>query len=355
MSKAGAAFSVRFLRNGDQIVVTRDILHADGSGAALFQIVDTVTGSVAPKWTVEANQPIIQLGVRSSAGFTATIQEVRWAFDGTDLIFPTISADSWTAATNDSRFQAKIAGNYWCLKIVGNIAGVSQVANKQINYSVDYLSNAMADTVTGGVDVLIQAAGSNSHTLQITTNRVELQVDDPDTTSVNESQATLTAVSYYGTSPVTIGQSGYTLQWYQDGVAISGATSSTLLVTRDMVEGGSLFVCKLSKDGTVVAQDSQRIADIADEYQITFTPTNAGANWVGIGHNATYNLGLTKNGSAYAGTVTYNWQVYNALGEAKGSGGSGSTVTVTADECICGSGDNAYYSDADVLVTADIQ
>ena len=37
MTKIGAAFSVRFLRNGDQISITRDILNQSGGGAGLFQ------------------------------------------------------------------------------------------------------------------------------------------------------------------------------------------------------------------------------------------------------------------------------------------------------------------------------
>ena len=36
MTNIGAAFTVRFLRNGDTITVKRDIVKTDGSGAALF-------------------------------------------------------------------------------------------------------------------------------------------------------------------------------------------------------------------------------------------------------------------------------------------------------------------------------
>ena len=68
MSKTGAAFSVRFLRNGDQITVVRNVVDKDGNGAALFQVVDTTTGTPTPDWTQTENQPVIQLGVRSAAG-----------------------------------------------------------------------------------------------------------------------------------------------------------------------------------------------------------------------------------------------------------------------------------------------
>lgn len=354
MSRTGAAFSVRFLRNGDQVVVVRNIINRNGDGRALFQVVDPNSGVVAPDWDATGKtgdaqtavlnaQPIIQLGVRSSAGFPAEITGVTWAYNGTTLIF-TLNGSNWVTATNNSKFQARINGAYYELKVVGNLASASEVANKQITYQVNYVCNAMTDSVRGSVDVLVQTAGSDSHIMQITANRVEL--DETNTT------ATLTAVGMYGTEPVTIGSNGYTIKWYQDGVEIVGQTASTLTVTRAMVEGGSIFIAKLFLNGNAVAQDSQRINDIADEYQVLHTPTDAGSNYLGPNHNATYNLSVTRNGSAYAGAVSYTWQVFNAIGELKYTG-SGSTVTLTPQYALVGSGEGAYYSDCDVQVTAN--
>lgn len=343
MSKTGAAFSVRFLRNGDQITVVRNVIDSAGNGAALFQVVNTTTGTPTPDWTQTENQPIIQLGVRSAAGYPTEITNVAWAYDGVTLNF-TYNGSNWVTANNDIRFQARINGNYYELKIVANIASKTVVSNKQISYEVSYSSNAHSDTLQGSIDVLIQQAGSDSHILQITTNRVEL--DASNTT------ATLTAVAAFGSTPVSIGTNGYAIEWYQDNVKLSGQTGATLTVNRDMVSGGSIFVAKLLKDGNVVAQDGQRINDIADEYQITYTPTNAGSNYIGPNHNATYILSVTRNGSTYSGSVSYEWQVFNAIGELKYTG-SGATVTVTPQHALVGSGEGAYYSDCDVQVTAN--
>lgn len=334
---------MRFLRNGDQITVVRNVIDSAGNGASLFQVVDTSTGTPTPDWTQTENQPIIQLGVRSAAGYPTEITNVAWAYDGVTLNF-TYNGSNWVTANNDSRFQARINGNYYELKIVANIASKTVVSNKQISYEVSYSSNAHIDTLQGSIDVLIQQAGSNSHILQITTNRVEL--DASNTT------ATLTAVAAFGSTPVSIGTNGYSIEWYQDNVKISGQTGATLTVTRDMVSGGSIFVAKLLKDGDVVAQDGQRINDIADEYQITYTPTNAGSNYVAPSHNAVYNLSMTKNGNHYTGDVSFTWQIYNALGEPRTSDTS-STVTVKPSDCLVGTGENAYYSDCDVQVTAE--
>lgn len=343
MSKTGAAFSVRFLRNGDQITVVRNVIDSAGNGAALFQVVDTTTGIPTPDWTQTENQPIIQIGIRSAAGYPTEITNVAWAYDGKTLNF-TYNGSTWVTANNDSSFQARINGNYYELKIVNNLASKDVVSNKQISYEISYVSNAHRDSLQGSIDVLIQQAGSDSHNLQITTNLVELDASN--------TEATLTAVAYYGATPVIIGKNGYAIEWYQDNVKLSGQTGTKLTVNRDMVSGGSIFVAKLLKDGNVVAQDGQRINDIADEYQITYTPTNAGSNYVAPGHSATFNLAVTKNGKHYDGEVTFAWQIYNALGKPKTSGTS-STVTVTPDDCKVVTGDNAYYSDCDVQVTAD--
>ena len=343
MSKTGAAFSVRFLRNGDQITVVRNVIDSAGNGAALFQVVDTTTGTPTPDWTQTANQPIIQIGIRSAAGYPTEITNVAWAYDGVTLNF-TYNGSAWVTANNNSSFQARINGNYYELKIVNNIASKDVVSNKQISYEISYVSNAHSDSLQGSIDVLIQQAGSDSHNLQITTNLVELDASN--------TEATLTAVAYYGKTPVSIGSNEYTIKWYQDNVELSGQTGATLTVNRDMVSGGSIFVAKLLKDGSVVAQDGQRINDIADEYQITYTPTNAGSNYVAPNHNAVYTLAITKNGNPYTGSVSYLWQIYNALGEPRTSGTS-STVTVNPSDCLVGTGDNAYYSDCDVQVTAE--
>ena len=358
MSKTGAAFSVRFLRNGDQVITTRNIINRKGVGLALFQVVETTSGTIAPNWdatglpegaekeAVLDAQPIIQVGVRSSYGYLTQIKSVKWSYDNTELKF-TLNGETWVTASNNAKFQARIYGAFYQLQIIGNLADANEVANKQITYDVAYVSNGMEDTVQGSVDVLIQAAGSNSHLLQITADRVELDAE--------HTTANLTAVGMYGTQPVVIGNTGpYTIQWYQDGEELAGQTYHTLHVTRDMVEGGSIFIAKLFLDSTPVAQDSQRINDIADEYQIMATPTAAGANWVGVGHNATYNLSLLRNGKTYAGEVTYAWTVYNAEGKTRPDGkGEGPTVTVTSADAVVGTGESAYYADCDVQVTAE--
>lgn len=364
MSTTGAAFSVRFLRNGDQVVIVRNIVNRKNSGLVLFQVVEQKTGVVTPNWDATGKegaeltavldaQPIIRLGVRSAYKYPAEIKSVKWAYNGTDLNF-TLNGEVWADEANNKPFQARIKDKNYELKIVGNLASQENVANRQISYDVKYACNGMTDTVKGSVDVLIQAAGSDSHMLQISATSVELDDKTPSTT--------LTAVGMYGTEYVKIGQdSGYSIKWYQDGDEMKEQPGAKLTVTRKDVTGGSLFIAKLFLKDSAVAQDSQRINDIADEYQIMAVPTGPGANWLGVNHNATYNLSILKNGKDYAGgSVTYKWDVYDAMGNKKPLNqqeptGTGSLVTVLYDYAKVGTGADAYFADCDVQVTAEIQ
>lgn len=347
MSIAGAAFTVRFLRNGDQVRVERRILNENGEGMALFQVVNTSTGTVAPDWEKDASkQPIIRLEAKSSAGYPVKLTGIQWAYDGATLTFPELTA-TFQQATGDERFMARIFEDGYELRIVKNLAGKDVVSNKQISYGLSYVSNALSDSIQGSVDVMIQQAGDSSHILQIATDRVELD-------AVNTS-AKLTATAQHGTSSITIGEGGYTLEWWQDGVKIEGQTAATLTVTRNMVNGGSVFSAKLYKDGQLVAQDGQRINDIADEYQIQYVSTGA-RNVVSLSQDATYKLTVTKNGTEMSvAEDAISWQVFNALGVATKTDGKGSVVTVKAGYCMCNVSEGvSYYADVDVQVSVTL-
>ena len=359
MTNIGAAFTVRFLRNGDSITITRLVVKSSGAGASLFQAVDTTSGAVAPDWTVAANQPIIRLTIRSAAGYPVRISAVRWAYDGQALSF-TFNGTHWVGENTEAYknlFQARFNedGNPE-LKIIGNIASKTAVSNKQIDYAIDYVTAAHHETYEGSCDVLIQQAGASSHMLQITTDRIELSGESKDSTY----KATLGIEAYYGINPVTIGTAGYTTKWYKDGTDdahyISGSEGLTsLTVSRDNIDGGSIFVCKLLLNGNPVAQDQQRINDISDEYQIETQVADGSSNYVDRSNDAIYNLKVKRNGKYLSNEeendVDYTWQVFNAWGEVTKSD-SGRVVTITANDCK--KLDGSDYSDVDIAVQATL-
>lgn len=342
---AGTTFSVRFVQNGDNYTLIRSVFTENGKGAGLFQVIDPEQGTVSPKWTDNPSaQPIIQLSVRSSSSYPVDITGVVFAYDGKTMHF-TYNGDTWVTG-DDDRFKSRINGGKYELRIVKDLASKEAVSNKQITYAVTFVCNAMTDTITGSSDVLIQQSGASSHLLQIL-------VDGPVELSEEEDSTTLRAVAQYGTKTVTIGSDGYTIEWYQDDVLISGQTKAELAVNRSMVEGGSFFIAKLKKDGKLVAQDGQRVNDVADEYQIAYQPIS-GNGMVTMKQNASFKLSVTRNGKPMAGNIAYAWQIYNQLGIAKGSGQT-DTVVVTSDDCLNEpENGKAYYSDADVRTTAEM-
>ena len=353
MTNIGAAFTVRFLRNGDTITVKRDIVKIDGSGAALFQMVDTTSGTVAPNWGVEANQPIIRLTLKSAAGYPVALSSVLWAYNGVNLSF-TLNGESWVkenTATYKNIFQARINAD-GCpeLKITGNLASKEAVSNRQISYALTYVTAAHTETIEGSVDVLIQQSGANSHMIQIVTPNIELSGESTDSTY----STTLSVEAYYGINQVTIGSAGYTTKWYKDGTEekdyINGSEGkSSITVTRADIDGGSIYVCKLLLNGSAVAQDQQRINDISDEYQIEATPSDNSANFASLTNSAIYKLTLKKNGVPQTSGWSFSWRIFNTWGEETNTG-SGATVTINPSDCLKKGGTD--YADVDVLVTA---
>ncbi len=357
-NKVKGAFTVRFIRNGDQVYITRNIVRIENNvevGAALFQAVDPNSGTLSVDWTMAKNQPIIKVKAASARGYIVTINSVAWAYDGNNLSFGTAADASGWYTSICGRFQRKASGGYEMLKIIKNLASASDdvVSNRQITYTVTYTSNAVVDSITQSVDVQIQQAGTDSHSVYITTSKVELDKDNASTV--------LTAECVYGISAVIVGSNGYTMKWFKDGVEISGKTGQSLTVYRNSsdgspyVDGGSIFVAKLYKDGSLVAQDGQRINDISDEWQIQHTVAAGGNDFIDENHNGTFMLTLLRNGVAQSvdGSV-FKWQLYNALGVQTGSG-SGVTVTVTANHAKCtNTNGSIYYSDVDVTASAEI-
>lgn len=381
MSRSSTAFSCRFNKQGDKIEYSQEVFLQSGAGTSLFQIVDATSGVAVPDWSVAANQPILQIVPHSANGFAVQTTNVVWSYNGTDLQFGTIG-DSWTAETTGKPFSARISNGLFQLRVTNNLASASVVGNKQIGYEVTYRSNGRTGTFNGFATVELQQGGNDSHFTRISVEPINaatghggltLGVIQHNGVDLNITQTTLTATSFYGASPVTVGQGNYTMQWYKGSIdnanAISGATAAALTVTRDMIDGAAIFIAVLKHNGNVVAQDSQRINDNKDEYLPVATPVVEGdrvCNYVEY-EQATqtakygkYNLSLQKNGNPIDDTgVEYSFEIYNAMKVLKESGiAVNKRVIVGPEHClVAGSSINsadAVFDDADIQVTATI-
>ena len=167
--RTGAAFSVRFLRNGDKIEFDRIIKKENGQGTSLFQIIDTTSGDVSPNWDTNASErPIISLSPRTAAGFGVAVNSVTWKINGQALAF-TYEGDTWVWASGSSSsgYMARIHEGSYELKICKNLATTTDLTAKTIEYEVNYTSGNITETFRDSVECPVYIAGSNSHIVQM--------------------------------------------------------------------------------------------------------------------------------------------------------------------------------------------
>jgi hypothetical protein len=342
------AFTVRYLKIGDDVYIIREIYRMDNGerkGASLFQAVDTLTGALSVDWTIPGNQPVVEFRAVSSVGYPANILESFWIYDGGQIVWSTTDpATGWKTST-DGKFQLKHENGRVFFKIIQNIATPTQVANKQIGYNLSYISNGMINGYAGSMDIVIQQAGNDSHRAVIITPRIVLDFENPSTV--------LTLQATYGVENIVIGQNGYTAEWYQDNTLLEGETGGDLEVTRDMISGAGMFTAKLLHNDVPVAMDGQHISDVADEYQVR---TRKIVDFVNKTTNAQFDLYLMKN-SVEMTTQDSQWtyEIYNALGVLTKSG-QGKSVVINSEDCknTPPNGGAEYYSDADWTGTVTI-
>jgi len=346
MEQVKGAFTVRFLRIGDDVYITRDIYRMDNGvrkGAALFQAVDATSGALSVDWTDENQQPICEFKAVSAKGYPVTISEATFSYDGSLLVFATTGEDGWREASN-GKFKMKQEYGHIFFKIIANIASKTQVSNKQISYSLTYISNGMINSYVGSMDIVIQQAGSDSHFAVITTPRIVLDEANPTTN--------LSLQAAYGVKNITIGQDGYTAQWIKDKVVMDGEVGASIDVHRDDVHGASMYVAKLLLNGEPVAQDGQHISDVADEYQVRVNRFN---DFVNEKTNGQFEFFLMKNNvTLTTENDRWIWNIYNGLGVVTKSG-TGKDVTITAEDCKNSPiGGSSYYADANYVGTVTI-
>lgn len=363
-NKIKGAFTVRFIRTGDQIYVTKNIVKFDKNGAesggSLFQAIDPTSGTLSVDWKTDIyNQPALKIGIKSAIGNPVTITSIKWTYRGTELTFNTSAATTgnytgWQLST-DGKFAKKEVDGFCYLRLIDNAASTTVISNQIIGYEISYISNNVRDSIGGTEDVLIQQAGADSYSINITTSCSTL--------NATQTSTTLTATYLYGVKPISDTEftASWKIEWYKDFTIIEGQSGKTLNVTRDDVDGSSVFSVKLlhkEDDNWVVkAVDAQRVTDDADEWTIDAEPDGTNPDAISKTSNAKFVLKLKQNGTDYTGSVTWGWEVYNAL-NAKTATSKGASVTLTAEMAKCvpdaSNPDKNYYSDVAVEVSAEI-
>lgn len=353
MGNLKSSFTIAFLSGTDSLYIEESVVKFEDdsssaeSAGSLLQVYNADTEKVTPDWTVTTNQPCLKLGLsQASSGDNIELTGATFQYQGNDVTFGTSAASlngmNWNTST-DGHFMLAFSedGLYAYFRVCANIASSEITTNQQITYTLSYSNSTFGSgEMTSTTDILIREGSSSSIYCNILTDNTELS------TSVTE---TVLSVQYiYGDteyddleSLAAMVDNVASIAWYKDGVAL-GITDETLTVYRDQtgtynnyVDGCNVFsVMVLDASGGVLASDSQRITDVADQYQVKLTTTGT----VRSNKDATVKGILYDGDDPYSGSVTYTTSVYNANNEQTGTAESttsteGFSRTITADEC----------------------
>lgn len=317
MSKysAQAGITIRRLRNGDTLYLTLEI-----GDKPLFQAVDPQTGDVRPDWTVAANQPVITPNVSSTRGATVNLANHSWTHNGSVLNFNGATTAGYTADST-GKFACNLTTG--ALKIIGNLASSSQMANDTLQYSVDATVAGVLYHLSKSVDVQIQAAGASSYYGFI--NASTTQLDSA------HAAAVLTANLWLSTSPVN----SFYVKWYKGSTpwtAMNGQQSVT--VNRSDIDATQLIIAEFYENSSAaayVAKAAITVIDTLDEILIVPYISSAQKE-VDTNKPVTVAARLVKasDGSTLTpSSPTYLFEKYDGTTWAKLGESSSSSINVT--------------------------
>ena len=259
---AQGSITIKRLRNGDSLFLT-----LQNNGKPLYQGVDPLSGAVHPDWSQAANQPVITPVANSVRGNLVTLSNHLWYDNNSTvpLAFTGATSGDWTT---DSTGKFQLNNTTGALKIIDNLASLTNIANDSLTYKAIATVAGVEYNVEKSVDILIQNVGASSYVGFIIASTEQL------TSSVLT--ATLTTQLQLAAEDI----SNYHVRWYKDDTEWQDkAGMKVVTVTRDDVAGTQLFIAefyKSSSDTDPVYRAGVRIIDTLDDFQIIcyITSTN---------------------------------------------------------------------------------
>lgn len=243
------SISIKRLRNGDTIFLTLEM-----NGKPLFQTIDKQTGAVAPDWSVTANQPIITPNVGTTRNNSVLLSGHSWQYNSQLLAF---NGESVGGFTPDSTGKFAMDPNTGALKIIGNLASPSNMANDTLTYSVVASVGGINYSLNKSVDIQIQLSGASSYFGFINLSTTQLDSDHP--------SAMLKAELWLAASAL----SSFHVKWYKGEDEWSEAAGmKEVTLSRDQINGTQLVIAEfyLSASGTsYVYKTAVSIIDTLDE------------------------------------------------------------------------------------------
>lgn len=272
-NSAQGSITIKRLRNGDSLFIA-----FENNGIALYQGVNPTAGTVAPDWTVAANQPIITPKVTSVRGNTVVRSQHQWSYNNQALDFTDSANDTngWRTDGTVGKFQMNLSTG--ALKIIDNLANVNAVANAQLTYTCVATVSGTNYNLSKSIDVVIQNIGSSAYygTVLATSGII----------TSTDSSTTLNTALYAGGQAVD----SYYVKWYKDNELWADKNGQkSIEVTRDDVDGTQLFIAEFYQkegDTTHVARAGVYIIDADDEFAINFSYADSNRE-VAIGQSVT--------------------------------------------------------------------
>jgi len=257
---AQASFTVRRIRHNDSLFLT-----LEGNGKPLFQSFDKQTGVPSPDWTQAANQPVLTPHASSLKEATVSLSHHSWTYNGTLLVFNGATSGGFTA---DSTGKFALNPETGALKIIGNLASATNVANDTLGYSCVATVAGYEYNLSKSQDIVIQEGGASSYYGFINSNSLQL---DSDVSTVN-----LVPNLWLAGTPV---QSFY-VKWYKgNAVFREKSAAATINVGRSDVDGSATFIAEFylnQADANYVFRAGISILDILDA--IIIVPYADGVN-----------------------------------------------------------------------------
>lgn len=253
---AQGSIIIKRLRTGDSIFISLT------SDKALYQGIDTTTGTVSPDWSVAANQPTITPNITTARNATVNIVAgtIVWKYIGTALSFD--ASGNCTTTGYESKFQLNTSTG--ALKIIGNLASLTNDGDDSLEFNCTVRVNGVEYNVTRDINVRIQKISASSYVGLINTTAGTIL-------NSTLTQTKLQMQLQYGTTFV---QTFY-VKIYKDSEYLTTVTASNgvaeYTVNSSIVDGSQLFIAEFlinSTDTNAAARSGITIMDNADDYTI---------------------------------------------------------------------------------------
>lgn len=316
MSALQGSTTIRRLRSGETVYLTLDV-----TAGQLWQSVDD-DGNVSPQWTA-ASHPVVTPHASTHSNESVTLSDHSWKWRGSDLVFGDKQDDGLRYdTTSNGKGKFAMDPSTGALHVVSNLAGPDNTDDDELTYSCRYTigTGGVTGTMSKPVTAHIVRGGAVSYMGFATPDRSMLDN--------NNTSAVINTTLIYGSETYSPPGGKYYCKWYKgtrDTPMNNGASSTTLTVTRDDVDGQTLFICDfyLASSDKFLTTDGCHITDNGDEFGLRFEQSGGVNGEMDDDHPVTTVAEIYNTRTQDAATVTsasWDYALYRITRSAASDG-----------------------------------